>query len=79
MKTPRERYQNDVDYKKLVDVLCAQIHSCYFTPSELRSAAVLACILYEEMRIRPMLVPFPPGIEKALDRIHDWTTSGERE
>lgn len=75
MKTPREKYMNDSQYKALVDVMCAHIHACDYTPSEMREAVVLACILYEEQRIRPMGIPFPEGIEDALDKIHGWATT----
>lgn len=73
MKTPREKYQHDPNYRVLVDTLCAHIHACNFTPSEIRQAALLACILYEEQKIRTTIFPkFPDGIEKALDSLYEW-------
>lgn len=78
MRTPREKYLNDAIYATLVDTMCAHIHACHYTPSEMREAAVLACILYEEHRIRPMGIPFSKGIEDALNKIHEWTT-GDKE
>ena len=63
MKTPREKYMRDNYYKALVDVMCAHIHACNYTPSEMREAAVLACIIYEENRIQPMDIPIPKDID----------------
>ena len=51
MKTPREKYLNDPHYKQLVDVLSYQVEMARFTPSEIREAAIFACILYEQRRI----------------------------
>ena len=47
MKTPREKYQNDPMYRALVDTFEAHLHRAQFTPSEIREAAMLACINYE--------------------------------
>lgn len=48
MENPREKYLNDNMYRKLVDVMVDQIDQCNYTPSEMREAAVLASIIYEE-------------------------------
>lgn len=48
MQTPRQRYQNDVHFHTLVNTMFDQIVHCQFTPSELREAAILASIMYEE-------------------------------
>ncbi len=56
MKTPRDKYQNDPAYKMLVDILVNQIVECKYTPSELREAALLASIIYEEITIKPMFI-----------------------
>jgi hypothetical protein len=50
VKTPREKYENDVDYHNLVDLLESFIEKCELTPSEIREAAMLACIHYEARR-----------------------------
>ncbi len=52
MKTIRERYLNDVQFKTLVDVMASQLDRCAYTPSEMREAAIMASILYNE-RIEP--------------------------
>lgn len=48
--TPRDKYQNDPRYKMLVDTMVNQIVQCKYTPSEIAEAAILACIIYEEMQ-----------------------------
>jgi len=70
MKTPREKYQSDNNYRALVNTLHAYIENCHFAPSELREAAILACILYEECHVRPLHIPnLPEDVKKALEGI----------
>jgi hypothetical protein len=58
MKTPQEKYQNDPKYRMLVDTMENLIHQAEFTPSEVREAAMFACIKYEYCRPpRPMFIP----------------------
>jgi hypothetical protein len=52
MMTLRERYNNDVQFHQLVDTMTAYIQEAHFTPSEMREAAILASIKYEEMNLR---------------------------
>ena len=52
MMSPKERYQNDPDFKYLVDTMEAMIHRAEFSPSELRMAALLASINYEMLNVR---------------------------
>lgn len=55
-ETPREKYRNDPEYYALVRTLEGFIEKAHFTPSELREAAVLACINYEMAHIgRPII------------------------
>ena len=57
MKTPDEKYENDNNYRQLVDMLTALIHQAEFTPSEIREACMLACIRHEHYRrIRPVVI-----------------------
>ena len=57
MKTPNEKYANDHNYRRMVDMLEALIHQSEFTPSEIREACMLACIRYEHYRrIRPVVI-----------------------
>lgn len=52
MKSPRDKYLNDPEYHRLVNMLESFIESARFTPSELREASVLASINYEMRHIR---------------------------
>ncbi len=56
MKTPREKYMNDVHYHTMVDTMVGLIHQCKYTPSELREMAILASIIYEEQQVREIRV-----------------------
>jgi len=68
MKTPREKYRNDPKYRYMVDSMVAAIHKCHYTPSEMREAAVLASIIYDESRIREYRIPMiPKSVENALE------------
>jgi len=80
MKTPRDKYQNDPKYHRLVDVLVDYIKDCQFTPSEVREASMLACIIYEENRVHWVPVgPFPEKVIQGLTAIHDWTNQEGKE
>ena len=50
MLTIRERYETDAHFRTLVDHLHAAILQAEFTPTEIRQAAMLAQIMYEERR-----------------------------
>lgn len=52
MKTPHEKYMHDPKYHNLVNALQSYIEAAEFTPSEVREAAMYACIRYEENRRR---------------------------
>lgn len=52
--TVRDKYMNDPEYRSLVDMLEQFVERARFSPSELREAAVLACINYEMRHIRDM-------------------------
>ena len=57
MKTPNEKYANDHNYRRLVDMLEALIVQAEFTPSEIREACMLACIRHElYRRVRPVVI-----------------------
>ena len=47
MKTPEQKYMSDPDYHMLVDLLESFIYRNQYTPSEIREAAMFACIKYE--------------------------------
>ena len=48
----RERYENDARFHALVDVMRNHIEQAQFTPTEIREAAMLAQIIYEETHVR---------------------------
>jgi hypothetical protein len=54
MMTMRDRYLNDPAFHALVDVLYAHVEQGQFTPTEIREAAMLAQIKYEERHLRPI-------------------------
>lgn len=59
MKNPEEKYRHDADYHMLVDTIENFINQAKYTPSEVREAAILACIHYE-MRRYEMRRPIEP-------------------
>lgn len=50
----RERYDNDPTFRQLVNAMYAYIAQGDTTPTEVREAAMLAQIKYEEHRPRPL-------------------------
>ena len=78
MKTPREKYCNDSQYKCHVDMLVAGIIDCNYTPSELREMAIFASIIYEEQNIRRTLnYNNIYDLVKALKVLEDFTNKEE--
>ncbi|OEU75921.1 MAG: hypothetical protein BA864_05005 [Desulfuromonadales bacterium C00003093] len=77
METPRTKYYHDPEYHQLVDTMIGCIHKCHYTPSELREAALLASILYEEQQL-PKRVLIPPNVESAINTLSEWTDAEEK-
>jgi hypothetical protein len=50
MKSIRERYLTDATFHAIVDSMRAIISGAHLTPSEVREAAMLACIIEDERR-----------------------------
>lgn len=60
------RYQRDVHFRTLVDMLEALISQAQYTPTELREALILALIRHEARTIRPHIIPL-----RGHDHDHD--------
>lgn len=52
----RERYENDNAFHAVVDMLRAMLHQYQLSPSEIREAAMLACVMQEERSLKPIVV-----------------------
>jgi hypothetical protein len=55
----RERYLSDPEFHALVDMMRKQLESAQFTPTEIREAAMLAQIMYEQNHPRPIVMTRP--------------------
>jgi len=71
MKTPRQKYVQDNHYRTLVDTLRSVVEQGRFTPSEIREAAILASIMYEEVHIGPRLL-LSPEMKQKFDDLYKW-------
>ena len=76
MKTPREKYMNDPEYHRLVEMLEQFVEHARFTPSELREASVLACINYEMRHVRDITID--PRTEEAFRVLDEFTCRNPR-
>ena len=72
MMTPEEKYNNDAMYRSLVQSLEALLHQANFCPSEIREAAMLACVHHEMRQTRSVFVEMPSNVIEAMDRLNDW-------
>ncbi len=52
---PEDRYNRDPAFKSLVDVMHAFIQRAEYTPTEMREAALLACIHHDRLNVRHTL------------------------
>lgn len=55
--TVADRYDRDPQFRTLTDMLEHLIHEAKMTPTEVREAAILATIHYEQRTIRPFIIP----------------------
>jgi hypothetical protein len=57
MRSVKERYQSDAQFKALVDMMVVYIDQAHYTPSEMREASILASIIYAERNNRNLIIP----------------------
>jgi len=76
MKTPKDKYMNNSEYHALVNMLESFIERAQFTPSELREAAVLACINYEMRHVCGQTID--PRAAEAFRVLDEFTTRRPR-
>jgi hypothetical protein len=55
-ETAENRYQRDPVFKGLVDVMYSHIDALRLTPTEMREAAMLACIKFEQRHPSPVML-----------------------
>jgi len=49
----QKRYREDPEFNRLVDYIYHVITEMIYTPSEVRDAAMLACLHFEQQKKRP--------------------------
>lgn len=64
MMDMRDRYTYDATFRNLVDTIRIMIENGNFTPTEIREAAMLAQIMYEERHIKPITLDSIDEIRK---------------
>ena len=74
MDTIISRYNNDPAFNLLVKQIEAMIMNAEFTGSEIRQAAMMACINVEAMKLRPYTV-IPREAEDALQVLEKTLTN----
>jgi hypothetical protein len=74
----QERYYNDANFRALTDMLAAYIYKADYTPSEVREAAMLACIKIEMESVRYLEI-IPRPTEEAIEELRRFVRyKGER-
>jgi hypothetical protein len=62
--SPWDRYERDPAFRQLVDVIEMTLHQARFTPTEVREAAVMACVRFEQRNFArnrgPWFIPMRP-------------------
>lgn len=72
LEKAREAFTNDPSYRALVELLVHQIEMLQMTPSEIREAAMFACIVIEERRMFPLQVYTSEQYKKFV--LGEWDT-----
>lgn len=73
--SPRDRYQRDPMFTHLVDSFYIAIEAAQYTPTEIREAAMLAQIIYEEKHIRPIFLDERQQIARINRSTGPWSPS----
>lgn len=63
MLTPKEAYQYDPTFRRVVDLMRAYLHEYEITPAELRQAAMLAATMHAEQHVKPLYVSKNGGMD----------------
>lgn len=61
-----DRYRRDPLFSRLVDMMTMHIEDLQLTPTEMREAAMLACLRFEQMHPRPMVFEHPSLSRSAM-------------
>ena len=69
-QSARERYFTDSIYKNIVDTMTHMLNTAQLTPSEMREAAILASINYENLRIRSFHITMTPELHATLESLN---------
>lgn len=82
----REAYEHDPPYHNLVDGLVQQIEMLQMSPSEIREAAMFACLIIEERNKHPLMIVDLAEVEQRCTAeqyrrfvLGEWDLSGSKE
>jgi hypothetical protein len=77
-QSPKDRYENDAAYKNLVDTIESLLVRSQFTPSEVREAAVMACMHFEMRHgFNHYLQSVPLKVNEAFKTLSDYRQNGD--
>ena len=78
MQSPKERYENDPQYKQLCDLIENFLTQARFTPSEVRECAVMACMHFEMRHgFRNYLQSVPSQVNDAFKTLEEYRKNGD--
>jgi hypothetical protein len=76
VKTPKDKYMNDPEYRHFVQMIEGLIEQARFTPSEIREMCMLACINYEMRHVREHTID--PRVDDAYRVFDDFISKPRR-